>query len=244
MRRFCLPVVPGASSPVRVWRGPGSGRFFAILVLCLGLFGFCSRQEAHAAAPTITTATSLSAGTVGVAYNQILTATGGVTPYAWTVDSGSLPAGLVLSNNGLISGTATVAGTYSFTIRVTGSDTLFFPNSFSLTVAENSYSWANFVGFPLASGTANGTGSVARFSFPDGVAIDGLGNIYVADYYNHTIRKVTSSGVVTTLAGSPGVSGSTNGTGGAAKFMDLPTWRWTARAMSTWQTARTIPSGK
>ena len=68
------------------------------------------------------------------------------------------------------------------------------------------------------TGSANGTGSAARFYNPSGVAVHTDGTIYVADYWNHTIRKVTQAGVVTTLAGSPGVTGSTNGTGSAARF--------------------------
>ncbi len=68
------------------------------------------------------------------------------------------------------------------------------------------------------SGSADGTGTAARFNFPSGVALDASGNAYVTDTGNHTIRKVTPSGVVTTLAGMPGASGSADGTGTAAKF--------------------------
>ncbi len=75
-------------------------------------------------------------------------------------------------------------------------------------------------GTPLVMGTANGTGSAALFNGPAGVAVDGSGNIYVADSTNNTIRKVTSKGVVTTLAGAPLVGGSANGTAGAARFYD------------------------
>ena len=75
-----------------------------------------------------------------------------------------------------------------------------------------------FAGTAAASGSANGTGSVARFYLPFGVAADKAGNLYVADTYNSTIRKVTSAGVVTTLAGTPGVPGSADGTGSAARF--------------------------
>ena len=70
----------------------------------------------------------------------------------------------------------------------------------------------------LSYGSANGTGSAARFFKPSGVAVDSAGNVYVADYYNSTIRKVTPGGVVTTLAGVARSPGSDDGTGSAARF--------------------------
>ena len=73
-------------------------------------------------------------------------------------------------------------------------------------------------GSPGSQASADGTNSVARFKLPYGVAVDTAGNVYVADTYNHTIRKVTPAGVVTTLAGAPGAAGSTDATGSAARF--------------------------
>src|SRR5438034_103247 len=80
-----------------------------------------------------------------------------------------------------------------------------------------------FAGLAGSTGSANGTGSAARFNFPSGVIVDraGTGNIYVGDTSNFTIRQITPAGVVTTLAGSPGMRGGTNGTGSAARF-ELP----------------------
>lgn len=71
-----------------------------------------------------------------------------------------------------------------------------------------------------SSGTNDGTGSAARFYYPEGVAVDSGSNVYVADTLNNTIRKVTPAGTVTTLAGLGGYdnSGTNNGNGGAARF--------------------------
>ncbi|HEX7926944.1 MAG TPA: NHL repeat-containing protein, partial [bacterium] len=77
---------------------------------------------------------------------------------------------------------------------------------------------STFAGTAEAPGSADGTGADAAFTTPQGVATDSAGNVYVADSGNHTIRKITPGGVVTTLAGSAGHTGSTNGTGAAARF--------------------------
>ena len=71
-------------------------------------------------------------------------------------------------------------------------------------------------------GSVDGIGAAARFDAPSGVATDTAGNVYVADTNNHTIRKITPAGVVTTFAGTAGDSGSADGTGAAARF-NFPT---------------------
>ncbi len=64
----------------------------------------------------------------------------------------------------------------------------------------------------------DGQGTAARFFQPSGLAFDRLGNLYVADTGNQTIRKISPEGNVTTLAGSANQRGTADGTGTAARF--------------------------
>ncbi|WP_349961798.1 putative Ig domain-containing protein [Rhizobium sp. ZPR3] len=76
------------------------------------------------AAPTISVSpSSLSAGVVGTAYSETITASGGTSSYSFAVTGGSLPAGLTLSSGGALSGTPTAGGTFSFTVTATDSST-------------------------------------------------------------------------------------------------------------------------
>jgi sugar lactone lactonase YvrE len=68
-----------------------------------------------------------------------------------------------------------------------------------------------------SAGRVDGTGTGASFNGPSGVAVDASGNMYIADYLNHSIRRITPAGVVTTFAGS-GSAGMADGTGTAASF--------------------------
>ena len=60
--------------------------------------------------------------------------------------------------------------------------------------------------------------SAARIGRPWGLGVDSAGNVYVNDYFNHTLRKITPAGLVTTLAGLNGVYGSADGPATAARF--------------------------
>jgi len=81
---------------------------------------------------------------------------------------------------------------------------------------------STLAGLAGMEGSNDGQGAEARFFGPKGVAVDGAGNVYVADSGNHTIRKITPNGNVSPVAGAPGIRGCTNGTGGAARF-NFPT---------------------
>jgi sugar lactone lactonase YvrE len=80
------------------------------------------------------------------------------------------------------------------------------------------YNVSTYAGIAGNAGSADGTGSAASFFAPAGLAIDANGNLYVSDVFSNTIRKIDPGGVVTTLAGTPGVTGSKDGTGPAAQF--------------------------
>ncbi len=101
-------------------------------------------------------------------------------------------------------GNVYVADTYNNTIRK------ITPSGVVNTVA----------GMAGQMGAAEGTGADASFSRPQGIAVDRDGNVYVADTYNSTIRKITPSGVVSTLAGAVGQRGHVDGPGGTARFND------------------------
>lgn len=77
-------------------------------------------------------------------------------------------------------------------------------------------------GSPGTTGSADGTGSAARFHLPGQIAIGHDGDLYVADRGNSVIRRVTTAGVVSTYAGEPGVFGYLDGSAATARF-NIPT---------------------
>ena len=124
---------------------------------------------------------------------------------------------------GSADGTGSAARFYNpFAIAIDTAENVFVADTYNHTIRKVTSAGVvtTLAGSAGDIGSANGTGSAARFNFPFGIAIDTAGNLFVADTENSTIRKVTSAGVVTTLAGSAGASGSADGTGSAARFDD------------------------
>jgi hypothetical protein len=107
-------------------------------------------------------------------------------------------------------------------IAVDGSGNLFITDASNNKIREISSGGvvSTFAGSG-AIGSADGSGTAASFYYPYGIAVDGAGNLYVADARNNKIRRITSAGVVTTFAGS-GSAGSADGTGTAAT-LNYPT---------------------
>jgi len=155
---------------------------------------------------------------------------------AYVADAGNntirmvTPAGVVSTVAGLAGLAGSVDGTgsaarfaYPMGVAVDGAGNVYVADTGNNTIrmvnpAGVVSTLAGLAGF---SGNADGAGPAARFNYPAGVAVDGSGNVYVADTFNFTIRKVTSAGVVSTFAGLAGLAGHVDGTGSAARLLYL-----------------------
>ena len=87
-----------------------------------------------------------------------------------------------------------------------------------ITLLGSNWVVSTIAGAARIAGNGDGTGTNALFAYPEGLAVDSAGNIYVADTGNNTVRRVTSLGVVWTLAGRSVSAGSADGPGIAAQF--------------------------
>jgi sugar lactone lactonase YvrE len=114
------------------------------------------------------------------------------------------------------------AAEFDYPLGITTDDTnLYVTDSINHTIRQVVIATGvvtTIAGTATTSGTTDGTGTAALFNSPAGITTD-LTNLYVADSFNHTIRQIViSTGVVTTLAGTASIAGSTNDTGTAASF--------------------------
>ena len=139
----------------------------------------------------------------------------------------STPSGVVTTLAGAAGQTGSTDGTgvaasfnYPFGVAVDSSGNVYVADTYGSTIRKITPAGAvtTLAGKTEEPGSSDGTGADASFSNPIGVAVDSNGNVYVADAGNATIRKITSAGVVTTLAGAAGLAGSADGPGADARF--------------------------
>ena len=160
-----------------------------------GTFAFTVKvTDANGQSATQATSITVSAGVsatfsappaadVGGAYSDTLTATGGTTPYTWSVNAGTLPPGLSLSSAGVLAGTPTAAGSYPFTVNVvdanngiaTASITLVVSSGLALsfTAPPNTDVGIGYSDTLTATGgTGPNTWSVSAGSLPAGITLN------------------------------------------------------------------------
>ncbi len=143
----------------------------------------------------------------------------GSSQIVWTV---STIAGMP-GQSGSVDGTNTDARFY-YPFGITVNDNaIYVADTYNHTIRQMQPLGTNWVVTTLAGkagvhGPSDGTGGSAAFYYPNEIAAGPLGNLYVADSYNHTIRQVTPDGTVTTIAGTAGVNGVADGTNTAARF--------------------------
>lgn len=195
---------------------PTAAGAFSFTVTSTDRNGFSGNQaySGTVTAPTIAFLTNtVSAAAVGTAYSQTLTAMGGTAPYTFSLTGGTLPAGLMLSSNGVLSGTPLGGGTYNFTVQArdsttggvfTGSQTFTLSvNAAALSVAPATLAGAT-VGVPYAQaitasgGTAPYSYGISAGSLPAGMSLAPGGQLSgtptAGGTFNFTVIATDSSG--------------------------------------------------
>jgi Putative Ig domain/Polysaccharide lyase 14 len=152
-----------------------------------------------ATTPVAITTTSLSGATVGSSYYASLAASGGATPYTWSMPSGSLPSGMVLSaTTGQLSGTPTATGNFTFAAQVNDADGQTANKQFSLSVQAN----------PPAIMTSNMPSGTANISYAASLAASGGAAPYSWTLQGGSLPPgVAMNGSTGAIAGTPTSAG-------------------------------------
>ena len=143
--------------------------------------------------PTLSfTSNSISSGTVGQTYSTTISASGGSAPYTYTLFSGTLPAGLSLSSGGVISGTPTTTGNFTFTVRATDAGNFTTQQALTLTIAAAQ----------IAAAAHSATVSAGAT-----VAVDLMANAIGAPFTSAAIVSISPSTAGTAVIRNAGNSG-------------------------------------
>ena len=162
------------------------------------------------AAPSINTSSPLPGGTVGVSYSETLSASGGTSPFNWTVSSGTLPGGLTLgATSGAITGKPSTAGTSNFTVLLTDATGVTASKAFALTIVSGvsistssplptgEINLAYTETFTAAGGSGTYTWSKISGTLPPGLTLSPSGSLTgtpnTAGTYNFTVQAVDSN---------------------------------------------------
>ncbi|WP_378940910.1 putative Ig domain-containing protein [Mesorhizobium sp. ANAO-SY3R2] len=153
-------------------------------------------------APTLAlspAAGALAGGTVGTAYSQTITATGGTAPYSYAITSGAVPAGLTLNTStGKISGTPTASGTANFTVTATDTNGATGAAAYSLTIS----------GAPPVASAVSATVAANSSANPITLSLSGGAATSVAVSTAAAHGTATASGTSITYTPTSGYSGS------------------------------------
>ncbi|WP_019464571.1 beta strand repeat-containing protein, partial [Dyella japonica] len=200
----------------------------------------------HPVSVTITPALSITTGslppaTVGGTYNQAIIASGGVTPYTFSISSGAMPAGLSLSSGGLISGTPTAGGTFSFTVKVTDASSntatkaytnvtvaapIISVTPLSLPSATQNSAYSQTI--TASGGTSTYTYAVTSGSLPPGVTLSSSGML---------------SGTPTSYGGYPVTITATDSSTGTGPYTGSAGYMLVVNAVTPTITTVTVPNG-
>jgi uncharacterized protein with beta-barrel porin domain/carbon monoxide dehydrogenase subunit G len=149
------------------------------------------------AATIIVSPTTLSNLTVGTAFSNTLSASGGTAPYTFTITSGTLPTGTTLGTGGILSGTPTSAGTYNFTVTATDASSTTGARAYSVTVSSN----PPVAGAVSATVAANSSANPITLNLSGGAAT----SVAVSSAPSH--GSATASGTSITYTPTAGYSG-------------------------------------
>jgi alpha-tubulin suppressor-like RCC1 family protein len=188
-----MPGVRDSIRPVKFLR--------SLLTILISLAILFSVAIPAFAASLVISTSSLDSGATGVAYSKTLEASGGTSPYTWSVSSGSLPDGLSLNTSGgVISGTPTTSGTSTFTIRV--SDSAGTPATDDQTLSIVIYNAVSISTRALISGADD-----MEFSYSQTLTASGGSGSYTWTKTSGTLPTGLSLSSAGVLSGTPSKSG-------------------------------------